>query len=134
MYVNAYNAIDSVASGGVDAGMAEKDAVLWFRVLLHNGALGPGKIALMRAVAETGSVSAAARRMKMSHVRSVKLVAEINALAPTPLIDTRTGGPSGGGAALTPLGLQVLEAYADVEAAVTASAEAPLQRLAALLS
>lgn len=123
-----------MASGGVDAGMGEQDARLWFRVLLGSGALGPGKIALMRAVAETGSVSAAARAMKMSHVRSVKLVAEINALAPTALIDTRTGGTAGGGAALTPLGLQVVEAYAAVEAAVGGAAEAPLKRLAGLLA
>lgn len=123
-----------MARGGVDAAMGESDATLWFRLLLADGALGPGKIALMRAVADTGSVSAAARAMKMSHVRSVKLVAEINALAPTPLIDTRAGGPAGGGAALTPLGRQVVEAYAEVEAAVAAAAEAPLKRLARLLN
>ena len=110
------------------------DAELWFRVLLERGALGPGKIALMRAVAETGSVSAAARAMKMSHVRSVKLVAEINALAPSPLIDTRAGGPAGGGAQLTPLGRQVVEAWDALEAAVAAAAAAPLGRLAQLLS
>jgi molybdate transport system regulatory protein len=114
--------------------MGEQDAVLWFRVLLKGGALGPGKIALMRAVAETGSVSAAARAMKMSHVRSVKLVAELNALAAQPLIDTRAGGPAGGGAVLTPLGLQVVEAWDAVEAAVGAAAEAPLKRLAGLLN
>jgi molybdate transport system regulatory protein len=113
--------------------MGDEDAVLWFRVLLAGGALGPGKIALMRAVAETGSVSAAARAMKMSHVRSVKLVAEINALAPAPLIDTRAGGPAGGGAALTALGRQVVEAYAAVEAAVGDAAAVPLKRLAGLL-
>ena len=53
---------------------------------------------------------------------------------PAPLIDTRTGGTAGGGAALTPLGLQVVEAYAAVEAAVEAAADAPLKRLAGLLS
>lgn len=109
-------------------------ARLWFRVLLPAGALGPGKVTLMRAVAATGSVSAAARSLRMSHARSVKLVAEINALAATPLIDTRAGGPSGGGASLTPLGLAVLDAHAALAAQVGAAAEAPLETLAALLT
>ncbi len=106
---------------------------VWFRLLLPAGALGPGKIALMRAIVETGSVSGAARALRMSHARSVKLVAEINALGPEPLIDTRAGGPSGGGASLTPLGLEVLGAYAIIEQAVRDAAEAPLERLSEIL-
>jgi molybdate transport system regulatory protein len=107
---------------------------LWFRILLPGGALGPGKITLMRAIAAAGSVSAAAKSLKMSHARSVKLVAEINALAPTPLIDTRAGGPSGGGAQLTPLGLAVLDAHAGLDAAVRQAAAPALDRLMALLA
>lgn len=109
------------------------DARLWFRLLLPGGGLGPGKIALMRAVIAEGSVSAAGRALRMSHARSVKLVAELNALAPTPLIDTRAGGPSGGGASLTPLGLAVLAAYAAIERDVQAAAMPGLAALAALL-
>lgn len=109
-------------------------ATLWFRVLLPSGALGPGKIDLMRAVADKGSVSGAARALRMSHARSVKLVAEINALAPTPLIDTRAGGQSGGGASLTPRGLAVMEAYAAVEQCVRGAAGPPLARLTVLLA
>lgn len=108
-------------------------ARIWFRLLLPTGALGPGKIALMQAVAATGSVSAAARSLRMSHARSVKLVAEINALAGAALIDTRTGGTAGGGAALTPLGREVMAAYAELEAAVAAASAASLARIEALL-
>ena len=107
---------------------------VWFRILLPTGALGPGKIALMRAVAAEGSVSAAARSLRMSHARSVKLVAEINALATMPLIDTRAGGQAGGGASLTPLGLAVLEAHAEVERAVATAAAPPLAALSMLLN
>lgn len=102
---------------------------LWFRLLFESGALGPGKIALMQAIAAQGSASAAARSLKMSHARSVRLVAEINALSPQPLIATRTGGEDGGGAVLTPLGLAVLALYAEIE---TAAAAAIAERLAAL--
>jgi len=109
------------------------EAMLWFRILLPTGALGPGKIALLRAIAAKGSVSAAAKTLRMSHARSVKLVAEINALAPTPIIDTRAGGLSGGGASLTPLGLAVLDAYADIERSVTDAAAQPIEILSKLL-
>jgi len=88
---------------------------LWFRVLLHGGALGPGKLDLMRRIDDTGSVSAAARAMRMSHARSVKLVAEVNALGGEPLIETRTGGEAGGGARLTTRGRAVLSIYDALE-------------------
>lgn len=107
---------------------------IWFRILLPGGALGPGKIALMQAIADTGSVSAAARRLRMSHVRSIKLVAELNALGRTPLIDTRTGGAAGGGACLTLLGQAVVEQYRLVDAAMDGAAKEPLAALAAMLT
>jgi len=132
-----YNAIDSRTSHSPDGTMlrdAPPAPTLWFRVLLPGGALGPGKITLMRAIAAAGSVSAAAKSLKMSHARSVKLVAEINALAPTPLIDARAGGPAGGGAQLTPLGLAVIDAHAELDAAVRDAAVAALDRLTALLA
>ncbi|WP_426163259.1 winged helix-turn-helix domain-containing protein [Sandarakinorhabdus sp. DWP1-3-1] len=117
--------------------MAERppstDPSIWFRLLLPTGALGPGKIALMRAVAATGSVSAAARSLGMSHARSVKLVAEINALASTPLIDTRAGGPSGGGASLSPLGHAVVGTYAEIEGKVAETTSSALAQLSAML-
>jgi molybdate transport system regulatory protein len=137
LYLVEYNAIDSRVTPSPDAAMlpsAPPAPTLWFRVLLPGGALGPGKITLMRAIAAAGSVSAAAKSLKMSHARSVKLVAEINALAPTPLIDTRAGGPSGGGAQLTPLGLAVLDAHAGLDAAVREAAAPALDRLMALLA
>jgi molybdate transport system regulatory protein len=109
------------------------DAALWFRILLPGGALGPGKIALLRAIAEKGSVSAAAKSLRMSHARSVRLVAEINALAADPIIDTRAGGLAGGGASLTPLGLAVLDAYVAIETTVNSAAALPVAALAALL-
>ena len=109
-------------------------ADIWFRVLLPSGALGPGKIALMRAVVATGSVSGAARSLRMSHARSVKLVAEINALAPTPLIDTRAGGQSGGGALLTPLGLAIVDAYVGIEGSIRVAAQPTLDEVVRLLS
>lgn len=102
-------------------------------MLLPTGALGPGKIALMRGIAATGSVSAAARRLRMSHARSVQLVAAINALGAGPLILTRTGGGAGGGATLTERGQAVLDAHARLAAVVAEAAAAPLAALTEVL-
>ncbi len=135
LYLIEYNAIDSRASPLPDSAMVpDASPTLWFRVLLPGGALGPGKITLMRAIVAAGSVSAAAKSLKMSHARSVKLVAEINALAPTPLIDTRAGGPAGGGAQLTPLGLAALDAHVQLDTAVRDAAAPALERLGKLLA
>lgn len=106
---------------------------IWFRVLMPSGAIGPGKIDLLRLIVETGSVSAAARRLRMSHVRSVKLVAELNALGTKPLIETRAGGESGGGARLTPEGQAALERYDALDRAIANAAAPHLAELAELL-
>lgn len=102
---------------------------LWFRVHLPNGWLGPGKFELLRLVDQTGSVSAAAKRLRMSHARSVKLVAEMNALGSRPVIATRIGGPSGGGAVLTDAGRDLLNQYERLDAAVRAAAAPHLREL-----
>lgn len=106
-------------------------ASLWFRVLLPGGALGPGKIALLRRIGEVGSVSAAARAMRMSHARSVKLVAELNALGSRPLVNTRTGGDAGGGATVTDAGHKVIALYDRLEKRIDAGARDILELLAA---
>lgn len=106
---------------------------LWHRILLPDGLIGPGKVRLMRLIAETGSVSSAARAMRMSHARSVKLVAELNALGASLLIETRSGGEAGGGARLTPLGRQVLELCDELDRAARDAAAKPLADLADLL-
>ena len=78
---------------------------------------------------ETGSVSAAAKKIGMSHARSVKLVAEMNALGPRPVIATRSGGTAGGGAVLTDAGRDLVKQYEFLDAAVRAAAAPHLDRL-----
>jgi molybdate transport system regulatory protein len=93
--------------------------------------LGPGKIALLEAIAETGSISGAGRRHKMSYRRAWLLVDELNRLFAAPLVRAQPGGPKGGGAALTPAGGQVLQAYREAERKMR---EAAADELAAIES
>ncbi len=85
-------------------------------VLRHGAALGPGKIDLLEAIAETGSIRAAGSRFKMSYRRAWGLVAELNGMFRTPLVVAETGGRGGGGAQLTPLGRTVVERFRRMEA------------------
>jgi len=86
------------------------------RVLLGESiAIGPGKAALLEAIARHGSISAAARANGMSYRRAWNLVDTMNRCFVTPLVDGSAGGAHGGGASLTELGQAVLAAYRDME-------------------
>lgn len=90
------------------------------RVLLGESiAIGPGKAALLEAIARNGSISAAARDNGMSYRRAWNLVATMNKCFIKPLVETSAGGAHGGGARLTDLGREVLAAYQDMEIKAT---------------
>ena len=77
--------------------------------------IGPGKVRLLELVAETGSISAAAREMDMSYRRAWLLIDEMNRMFKEPVIAAMTGGAHGGGAQLTELGESVISTYRAVE-------------------
>ncbi len=78
--------------------------------------IGPGKVHLLELVAQTGSISAAAREMDMSYRRAWLLIDEMNHMFKEPVIAAATGGAHGGGARLTELGESLIAAYRAVEA------------------
>jgi molybdate transport system regulatory protein len=94
-------------------------------------AIGPGKIDLLRQVAETHSISAAARALGMTYKRAWLLIDSLNQGFGRPLVETATatGGKGGGGATLTALGSQLIERYSALEARLNASAQAELEEL-----
>lgn len=96
-------------------------------------ALGPGKAALLEAIVATGSIASAARGMGMSYRRAWSLVQVMNADFTGPLVERAAGGRGGGGAVVTPLGLDAIERYRAMEARASAAVEADLDGFAALL-
>ena len=78
-------------------------------------ALGPGKIGLLERVGETGSIRGAASAMKMSYRRAWLLLKAVEKTFGARLIQTATGGKSGGGTDLTALGRRVVRHYRAVE-------------------
>ncbi len=96
-------------------------------------AMGPGKADLLRAIAETGSISAAARQMEMSYRRAWLLVDTMNQCFSSPLVETATGGSRGGGARVTEFGKDVLERYQRMESKATASVARELEDFSSLM-
>lgn len=97
-------------------------------------AMGPGKADLLDAIARTGSISAAARDMKMSYRRAWLLVEVMNRNFREPLVRSAAGGHQGGGASVTQAGLQLLAQYRAMEAAALAAAQPHLAGIAGLLA
>ncbi len=97
-------------------------------------AMGPGKADLLEAIADTGSIAAAGRRLGMSYRRAWLLVDTMNRCFREPLVAAGPGGAGGGGAALTPFGARVLGRYRALEAAARGALAEPVAQFAALLA
>jgi len=97
-------------------------------------AIGHGKIRLLEAIRDHGSISAAGRTMGMSYRRAWLLVDALNRMFGEPVIETKHGGQAGGGAELTPLGRRVVQHYRAIEAKAHAAGVAELAELTAALA
>lgn len=90
---------------------------LGIKVKLAGGAqIGPGKIAVLKAVDGQGTIAAAARALGMSYRRAWLLVDSLNRSFDQVLVETRVGGAAQGGARLTDFGRRVIELYERIEA------------------
>ena len=83
-------------------------------------AMGPGKAALLEAIAETRSVAAAGRKLGLSYWKTRRLLEEINLCFREPLVATSKGGDGGGGSRVTEAGREALARFRAMEAAAGA--------------
>lgn len=110
------------------------DARTRFRVQVkHAVAIGPGKADVLQAIAETGSIAEAGRRLGMSYQRVWSLVRAMNGDFVEPLVLTQRGGAAGGGAALTEVGTRVLTVYRAIERDAERAVAKRLPQLLALI-
>jgi molybdate transport system regulatory protein len=93
--------------------------------------LGPGKIQLLEAIREHGSISAAARSMGMAYRHAWELVDDLNRCFDRPVVKASTGGREGGGAVVTAFGNDLVRRFHAMEAATLAAIGADLGVLAA---
>jgi molybdate transport system regulatory protein len=91
--------------------------------------IGPGKIALLQAIAREGSISAAARSLGMSYRRAWRLVEETGEILGVAAVQSKVGGQAGGGAVLTLAGQHLLRQYVALEEAAARAAQPMLKSL-----
>jgi len=102
--------------------------VVRFRIDFATGSyVGPGKIELLEAVLDSGSLSQAARNIGMSYRRAWLLLESINASFREPATVASTGGKGGGGAKVTHFGLELISRYRELEKDIATLAVRRLQ-------
>jgi molybdate transport system regulatory protein len=107
-----------------------------FRLRIYTNdvpAIGPGKISLLEAIIQMGSIRAAALSMDMSYNRAWLLVNEMNECFKKPVVIGSSGGVKGGGAAVTELGYQLIKEYRELEKDALKSCAPRIKALKALL-
>jgi len=76
---------------------------------------GHGRVELLRAIAEQGSITHGAKAIGMSYKAAWDAIDTMNNIAGAPLVERSTGGRGGGSTKLTERGRQIVERFAEVE-------------------
>jgi molybdate transport system regulatory protein len=108
------------------------DPVARFRLRVTSGEaifVGPGKIALLEAIRDTRSITAAAKSMGMSYRRAWVLVDELNGSLASAAVESAIGGEHGGGSTLTALGHELVDVYRRIEATAARACAGDLAQL-----
>jgi molybdate transport system regulatory protein len=109
---------------------------LTFRIRINKGediAIGPGKIALLETIIDSGSITAAAKQLNMSYRRAWLLVDAMNHSFHAPVVETAKGGRLGGSTVVTALGQEVIRRYRTIETIAASSARGEISSLLKLL-
>ncbi len=90
--------------------------VVRFRIdFADHSSVGPGKICLLEAIRDSGSLSQGARNLGMSYRRAWLLVESLKHSFREPVTVASTGGKDGGGMLVTEFGDALIRSYRDLE-------------------
>ena len=90
--------------------------VVRFRIdFAEHSSLGPGKIRLLEAIRDSGSLSQGARNIGMSYRRAWLLVESLRQCFREPVTVSSTGGKDGGGMLVTEFGDALIKSYRQLE-------------------
>jgi molybdate transport system regulatory protein len=104
--------------------------VIRFRIdFAKNAYVGPGKIRLLEAIRDSGSLSQAARDLGMSYRRAWLLVDSLKSSFREPVTLATTGGIRGGGVTLTRFGERLIGSYRALERDIAHAAAQRLQTI-----
>jgi molybdate transport system regulatory protein len=73
--------------------------------------LNPVKTALLKEIVQSGSLSAAAKKLNVSYQHAWTMINEMNRTAPEPLVVKQRGGANGGGAEISEYGKRIMKEY-----------------------
>ena len=108
--------------------------VVRFRIdFAEHTSLGPGKICLLEAIRDTGSLSQGARNIGMSYRRAWLLVDSLKKSFREPVTVASTGGKRGGGMLVTEFGEALIKSYRQLERDFAALAERRLHPISATI-
>lgn len=97
-------------------------------------AIGPGKIALIEAILQTGSITAAAKSLDMSYRRAWLLLDEMNRSLARPAVESAKGGRHGGGSEVTEVGMRLITLYRNIEITAAQACRNDVSELLRLLA
>jgi len=80
--------------------------------------LNPVKIALLKEIVQSGSLSAAAKKLTISYQHAWTMIDEMNRTAPEPLVIKQRGGTNGGGAEISEYGKRIMKDYQQINETV----------------
>jgi molybdate transport system regulatory protein len=107
-----------------------KTLTVRFRVDFGNRcSVGVGKIELLEGIARTGSLSQAAREMRMSYRRAWLLLEDMNSSFDHPVAHASVGGRGGGGVVLTSFGSGLVAGYRRLESSLRPLADACMEEV-----
>lgn len=108
----------------IDPTVFEKPAVR-AKIYVRQDIIGMGKIEVLQAVADTGSISAAAKKIGLGYRRAWYLLETLQNCFEKPLFTAERGGANAGGTTLTPLGQELVTQFITTHTAIETAA-APL--------
>lgn len=83
---------------------------IWFEG--ESGAfLASGRVDLLRKIEQFGSISKAAKDMKMSYKKAWGLIDSINSQSEKPIVEKQSGGVNGGGTIVTDEGKRMIKSF-----------------------
>ena len=91
--------------------------------------LGEGRVSLLKAIGDTGSLSKAAKSLNMSYKKAWNLLDSVNKAAAKPVVLTSVGGKNGGGAELTEYGKSLINAFDTINKGCWEYLDKELERL-----
>ncbi|MFD1601203.1 winged helix-turn-helix domain-containing protein [Flavobacterium artemisiae] len=102
---------------------------VWVEETTEGPFIGIGKMWLLENIKKTGSITNAAKEMKMAYRQAWQLVEEMNQRAESPLVEKLLGGKGGGGARLTEAGERAIVVFNELHKRIKEFAQKETENL-----